>query len=236
MRIPYLSLLLFLAATAAFSQNPEAQLLDVLTYESDNDSDYSELKDRTFRFLESLHAAPPQSRGAITINPKFRFEGDCVDGVRSADVAAEKFLRELLKGRSNKHRERIVILIGEASARSRILFWLVPRGAETPLVPESGFHPPCCCPSADIVGPHEIMTGTVGAVFIADVRPKLRVPTFTWKVSTGRILAGQDTAKIVVDVGKSKTDELTVTVEIGGTDLSCNCPTSLSHVVKIRSR
>jgi PKD domain-containing protein len=51
-------------------------------------------------------------------------------------------------------------------------------------------------------------------------------PTYTWKVSAGKIISGQGTSKIMVDIPDIAGQSITATVSLGGPDPSCTGTTA----------
>ena len=48
------------------------------------------------------------------------------------------------------------------------------------------------------------------------------IPTFEWSLSAGRIISGQSTSKVTVDVSGLSQDSVTATVSVGGFNPSCH--------------
>lgn len=93
----------------------------------------------------------------------------------------------------------------------------------------------CECPSlsvsgpAGITAPGETMTFTASAV--GGTQASL---TYNWSVSAGNIESGQGTPSIVVRTDNSLAgSSVTATVEIGGLDPSCSCPTTASETAGV---
>jgi hypothetical protein len=57
--------------------------------------------------------------------------------------------------------------------------------------------------------------------------------TYHWTVSAGSISSGQGTPAITVDTTGLAGQNVTATVEIGGTDPSCNCTTTASETAGV---
>jgi len=96
--------------------------------------------------------------------------------------------------------------------------------------------PPCSCPTLGVEGP----TGLVRAGNAFIVRARVAGGdnlTYKWTISTGAVVDSAYSQSILVKTTKQDAGkELTVTLEIGGADPVCNCPTSDSITVPIQKR
>lgn len=79
------------------------------------------------------------------------------------------------------------------------------------------------CPVvSSIYGPAKVEAGGSVALKVLVTRGDPNVtPTYNWMVSAGQLSGGQGTAKVTLDSTGAK-DPITVTVDIGGYDRSCN--------------
>jgi hypothetical protein len=87
--------------------------------------------------------------------------------------------------------------------------------------------PPPPCPIVSVSCP-DIVDPKPPMIFEAKViggDPKME-PTFTWTLSTGKIISGQGTAKIMVDVSTFVIEPITARVSVGGADPSCSRTTA----------
>lgn len=87
----------------------------------------------------------------------------------------------------------------------------------------------CDCASLSVTGPAGITDPGSTMSFTANVSGGTADVTYNWTVSSGTIESGQGTPSIVVaTTGDMADSTVTATVEIGGQDPACNCPTSAS--------
>ena len=98
--------------------------------------------------------------------------------------------------------------------------------------------PECNCATLSVTGPAGITTPGDVMTFTANVSGGSQTTTtYNWTVSAGTIESGQGTPSITV-----RTDEalaggnVTATVNIGGADPACNCPTSASETAPVAAR
>ncbi len=57
--------------------------------------------------------------------------------------------------------------------------------------------------------------------------------TYEWKVSNGAITYGQGTPSIRVKPDRGNINDVTVTLEVGGIDSDCQCPTTRTFTTQI---
>jgi hypothetical protein len=92
----------------------------------------------------------------------------------------------------------------------------------------------CSCPSLSVSGPTGITAPGSPMTFTANVSGGTGEVTYNWSVSAGEIMSGQGSSSIMVRTTKEMANSnVTATVEIGGTDPSCNCPRSDSETAGI---
>ncbi|MGQ0541612.1 MAG: hypothetical protein ACT4O9_07160 [Blastocatellia bacterium] len=89
--------------------------------------------------------------------------------------------------------------------------------------------PRCACPSLSVTGPAGITNPGDAMTFTANVSGGADL-TYNWTVSGGTIESGQGTRSILVrttvaDAGSN----ITATVDLGGLDPACGCPTTASE-------
>ncbi|HEU5239879.1 MAG TPA: hypothetical protein VFU37_22290 [Pyrinomonadaceae bacterium] len=95
---------------------------------------------------------------------------------------------------------------------------------------------PMCflCPTISVSSPDEVEEGTV-LIFTTNVRVDWSRPTVSkWRISAGKIFAGQGTDSIRVDTATLAGKSITATLEIEGLDRSC--PNQASSTVRVIER
>lgn len=140
-------------------------------------------------------------------------------------------LAKLMDGGLESSRVTLVRVYAE---KELIRLWRVPPGAQRPRCEEceslETIHKSQLCPSISVTGPAGVTQPgdpfTVSANISGDV-PKYI--TYTWSVSSGRILEGQGTNKIKVSTEKWKDVKSTATVKLGG--LPDDCPDTAEETV-----
>lgn len=89
---------------------------------------------------------------------------------------------------------------------------------------------PCSCPTLSVTGPAGTVQPGESMTFTANVSGGSQENiTYNWSVDRGTISSGQGTPVITVDTTGLEDTTVTATVEIGGTDPACNCPTRESE-------
>ncbi len=87
----------------------------------------------------------------------------------------------------------------------------------------------CDCATLSVTGPAGITAPGQTMTFTANSSGGTGDRTYNWSVSSGTIESGQGTPSIVVGTTSDMADStVTATVEIGGQEASCNCPTEAS--------
>jgi len=95
--------------------------------------------------------------------------------------------------------------------------------------------PTCACPSLSVSGPSGIVSPGSPMTFTATSSGDV---TYNWSVSNGTISSGQGTSSITVDTTGLAGQNVTATVNIGGSaiDPTCGCPTSASETSSVQAR
>ena len=93
----------------------------------------------------------------------------------------------------------------------------------------------CECPSLSVDGPAGVTNPGGTMTFTANVSGGSQESvTYNWTVSAGEISSGQGTPSITVQVPTEMSGgNITATVDIGGTDPTCNCTTNASATAPV---
>ena len=93
----------------------------------------------------------------------------------------------------------------------------------------------CECPTISVTGPAGITNPGDTMTFTANVSGGSQASiTYNWSVTGGTIESGQGTPSITVRTTREEANSnLTATVDIGGTDPSCNCTTTASETAPV---
>jgi hypothetical protein len=96
----------------------------------------------------------------------------------------------------------------------------------------------CECPTVSVSGPAGITNPGETMTFTANVSGgTMDQVTYNWTVSAGTIESGQGTPSITVRVPSDMFGgNITATVNIGGFDPACNCPSSASETAGVSQR
>ncbi len=98
--------------------------------------------------------------------------------------------------------------------------------------PDCDLH--CICPDLSVTASKNSAKVGEVVIFSANVSG-LKGVKFKWNVENGTIVRGKNSKYIQVRSNSSAKDKsVTATVEIGGTDPSCNCVTMASALVEIK--
>lgn len=93
--------------------------------------------------------------------------------------------------------------------------------------------PPPPCPTITVSCPNRASRGKL-IVFSASIKGSrpYREPSYTWAISAGRIVRGQYTRHLEVDMTGFEGENITATVDVGGFDPACQRVASCSSLIK----
>lgn len=190
------------ASAILAQEKPQPEFIGEYIADDTNSPTFESMVERLIFRLSNESAT---SRGIIGIYEKSDL-GDKVKAILSAHPQ--------LKG-------KIIYGLGGKSSRPLLYttFWIVPKDAE---FPDLGCHMPACeCPILTVSGVESFTGQSVYPTFTAKTEggEDTAKITYTWKVSAGRIIEGQGTPVIKVEIEGAK--EITATVEIDGVCEEC---------------
>ncbi len=120
--------------------------------------------------------------------------------------------------------EDVILVDGGYREKNTLEFWIAPKTAEPPApTPTLDKSETFVCPHIYVYGDglpfYE--TGIVHFSIPTYDLKSVEKPAFNWKVSAGKIVEGQGTSKIKVDLSNSDTKRITAFAEVGGLPLPC---------------
>ena len=84
--------------------------------------------------------------------------------------------------------------------------------------------PPPLCPTVSISCSNRIDNHSITfEATVAGGDPEMK-PTYNWSVTAGKIIGGQGTSKLMVDISDLGSPSITATVSLGGVDPACTIP------------
>lgn len=189
----------------------------------------STLYDRAARFAKRMKLEPLSSKAAIIYyNPrkgKFPLEGGKDWGERAANYLKYSF--ELAE-------DRTTLIDGGFREYPTVEFWVVPKGAEmprsTPTVDKSEI---VYCPEIRVAGDgfsHDRKQPLKFSVAIKGAGTTASLP-LEWSVSDGKIIDGQGTNQIQIDL--SETDAKKITAAVIVKNLPPECDSHAYHTTEI---
>jgi hypothetical protein len=121
-------------------------------------------------------------------------------------------------------REDVILIDGGYREKNTLEYWIAPKNAEPPK-PTSGFDTSesIVCPNIYVQGDgfeYDRSKIVKFSVYIYQSEPKKEF-TYKWKTSDGKILNGQSTDAIDVDLSNTNTKTVSAFVEIEGVPYSC---------------
>ncbi len=93
----------------------------------------------------------------------------------------------------------------------------------------------CDCATLSVSGPSGVTSPGTPMTFTANLSKGDSV-TYNWTVSAGTITSGQGTASIMVDTTGLEGSNVTATVELGGLEAGCNCPSTASETAGVADK
>jgi hypothetical protein len=231
MRTLALTLITLLAVVAIVTAQQEP--IPVSEYRG-NSSDRERFTEAMRSFVDLLEKQPKSMRGAIAYINGFRFQGPCVDNRRVEDKSFAEFVRSNIP---SKYRKRVVLVPSDQwGLLEEAEFYLVPAGTNLPRRIERIVEPPCCCSEISIDGRNEIESGSqkVRYSLVLPMRSKRVTANPNWVVSSGKIISGQGTDSIEVDLTGSLEKKISVEVSITSPSPVCGCPTTGVFTTRIK--
>ncbi len=204
-----------------------AQKVDVVDAVLSVDSVFSICRPSGMRLISrSGECAEEQARVSVATVTS----GGNMDGLRYYYVASDGVITgdgstvvwDLSNARAGTH--TITVGIGKDDV---VIGATVTRSVK---VLECECNPPCVCPTIVVTGPAASVR--VGNRFIVSAKVAGSGTTYRWTVSDGHVLEGQSAARALIQA-PSNANPVRVTLTIGGTDPSCDCPTTESIEIPI---
>lgn len=95
----------------------------------------------------------------------------------------------------------------------------------------------CDCNTLSVTGPAGLTEPGDAMTFTANVSGGSATPTYNWTVTGGTIESGQGTASISVRTSMNDAGQnITATVNLGGLDPNCNCPSTASETGSVTTK
>ena len=147
------------------------------------------------------------------------------------------FVRNLLVNKYRIPSKRIISKDGYIRTNTDLEFWIIPKGAVLPKETPNSYSKPivdCFCPAMDVRGEATITNKTFPLTFVANISDGAADEIkYIWKVSIGKIISGQGTPTIQVDLSRTKVKEVTATVEFRFEGCCEHCSGTESFTTKI---
>lgn len=236
---------------ATFAASVAAQGIDPIVYVDEyNESEKFEKKslDRKIKnFAQLLSRLPKTARGIIIYEIDIR-EYKCWEEIKyTAQLRADYVINQL----SKKYKiENVRLTLNSAERKttgSYILFGVTSKNvadlsslislSEVTLRNRIRYIVDCFCPTFEVVGRVMVIDRAKPVVFVINLNNWSfeRSPVFNWTVSAGKIVSGQGTEKIQVDIGSDKSGETKATATLVGMGriYSQMCVTSNSFNTRI---
>jgi hypothetical protein len=204
----------------AFTQEkPTAIKFD--EYNESNGANLKLLRGKTKQFAKALRKKSESTKGLIYLYQSPRNVPYCkpFDKLEESYIPIKRFFAEEL----NSLKKKVVIKGLDFKEFFTAEFWIVPKNAEMPKPSQDYIYDlPICCPIIKMKGDEIVRDKKTPLIFSIElIGPYTSYvePTFTWKVSAGKIIGGQGTSQIKVNAEDA--NEITATVEISGIEYLC---------------
>lgn len=214
-----------LMTSQAFAQQKAAAV------KFDEFSDYpaervSPFYDRAGRFGEKMKRETVDKNAAIVFYNQRKGQFPLKDGNEWAKEAADRLLYSF-----DIQKERIILIDGGYREYRTLEFWIVPKGAELPK-PSPSFEKQdvVYCPQINIGGDgfqHDRDQPLNFSVVIKGAAAEQNFP-LEWSVSSGKIIAGQGTNQIKVDLSESNAENITAGLIVKNLPPECDAHAYLS--------
>lgn len=179
----------------------------------------SPLIERGNRFARQMVKEPKTNKAVIIYyNPRKSLYG--LEGKRWAESA----LGILVNG-YEVATERIVLIEGGVRENESLEFWIVPEGAELPKPnPHFDESEAISCPEIRVAGDGFQLDKDKPLKFSVNIKggEVTGEQDFKWRVSAGKIISGQGTNRIEIDLSETDVKRITASVQVKGYPPECN--------------
>ena len=199
-------------------------------------SDLESLIGKSHGFAERLSAAPAGSKGVIIVHPGIRRKEQCDDGKILEDLTVDQLVRKVMSVHSEIRPEQLLIIRGQTLVADRVYFWIVPNGADNPTPTDFHVNFGCCCVGFSIIGRDTAERGIKSlnyAVHAPGLKPFAK---HEWKTSRGKIISGQGTDAITVELNDKNVNEVKVSFITDNVNPLCNCPNIFEFTTVLKEK
>jgi archaellum component FlaG (FlaF/FlaG flagellin family) len=225
------ALFLGLSVHNALGQQPErVDHFQASTFDEDT------IKAKVFQLVRKLSEGDQRAKGLIITYMIPTATGRCRDDAVLFDQRVEIAVRDALSELPAELSNRITLRNDDMSRQFQAAFWIVPDMANEPEVQESGYHPFCAaCPTIQIRRIPKTANNAQLIEFEAIIDRVCSEDEMKWSVSAGRIVSGQGSQKIRVDVSGESSNSITVTFNLSPWRPECVvCPNEASFTTEIK--
>lgn len=198
--------------------------------------DLDSLIGKTHDFAKRLSTEAVGSRGVIIVHPGIRRKEHCADGSILEDLSVDQLVRKVMSVHSELRPEQLVILRGRTLLTDLVYFWIVPNGAEDPKPTDFDVNFGCCCVGLSIIGRDIARIGTKRldyAVHAPSLKPSAKRE---WRVSQGKIVSGQGTDAITIELSDKNVNEVKVSFITDNVNPLCNCPYTFEFTTVLKEK
>ena len=214
----FILLYVLLISVSVFAQgNSQAIKFDEFNQPSYTRS--SPLTERSNRFARQI-VKEPQTNKAVIIYYKPRKSLYGLEGKEWGEYA-----QGVLKNGYKIIPERIILIDGGVRETESLEFWIVPEGTELPKPnPHFDESEAISCPEIRVAGDGFQLEKDKPLKFSVNVKggEVTGEQDFQWKISDGKIISGQGTNRIEIDLSEADVKRITASVQVKGYAPECN--------------
>jgi hypothetical protein len=241
-KIFLLSILLFTISISA-QKKTDSILFD--TFEDRDGADVKTLDEKIDNFARKLNSEPQSTKGYIVnyVEAAARTPKQLSE---SRGVAYAGQVKKNINRIFNFPKWRTMFAFGGLNRTSKgsivfdsakIEFWLIPQGAELPEnhAEDDGdwWFMSCACPTISLAGNKNIYDLKEPVTFSVEINGGSQDEVvYKWSLSDGKIISGQGTKEIKINLKNVKSEKIIVKVEIQG--LCDSCPTEDEETITIQ--
>jgi len=175
-------------------------------------------------FLSTLSKEPNTTKGVVISYRGFPIYQDCDGNPNVPNSDVEDRTKQYLVSQSRSLADRTTFILGTDRLRSTLEFWLVPENATPPKPTYVDSDPGWCCREFSVIGPTTNRRKSTAKFMVKlEGNESAKGIHFRWTLSEGRIIRGQGTSEIIVDLSKTKGPAITAMAAFG-LDPAASCP------------
>lgn len=227
-------ILILIFSSQIFAQN-EAVAYKVDEYKEEKTVDLKLLDEKITMFLQEIRKTPPTTKGVILVFPSLK-ELRCFNEKKFSSDVRQKYLSKLLtKNKDVVSRITVESVSSYYRENTQVEFWIVPQNAERNF--GGGIIADCFCPSLNI---NDVLSEDKKELHLAAFSSdsSSRKFKYDWQILQGKIISGQGTFLVIIDVSNVTSKEIVIKLRVFGQkkNIEKECGDSVIKTVKFDSK